>query len=171
MDSLEPRTARSSPPLAMRAQCTCVIRSWCTPRSRTKVSGPDSWRNRRCYPWTRTIDRAAISIPSSRQPSEPSGVASESVDKVRNSLTATWSTECWPLQGDRHVLVGRQAIVPSVRSCGSGTRCKLTPYRWRQQLRGIRTAPTCANALRTLALDDETRVARLTVRRGRLNQN
>jgi hypothetical protein len=29
-------------------------------------------------------------------------------------------------------------------------------------LRGIRTVPTCANALRTLALDDETRGTRLT---------
>src|SRR5688572_12381753 len=40
--------------------------------------------------------------------------------------------------------------------------CKLTHSRWRQQLPGIRTLPTCANALRALALDDETRGTRLT---------
>jgi hypothetical protein len=43
------------------------------------------------------------------------------------------------------------------RQCGSGHSVKIDPYRWRQQLPGIRTLPTCANGLRTLVLDDETR--------------
>src|SRR4051812_15833675 len=66
----------------MQARCTCVIRSWCTPRSRTKGSGPDSWRNRRCYLSTQTIDVPTISIQSSKQPSEPSRIVFE----IRNTL-------------------------------------------------------------------------------------
>ena len=54
MDSLGARTARSSPPPAMREQCTCAIRSSCTLRSRTRESARDSWLSRRCCPWIRT---------------------------------------------------------------------------------------------------------------------
>jgi hypothetical protein len=57
-DSRRAPIGRLSPQQARPARYTCVTHSWCMRHSRIMATFRASWRNHRCFPWTRTIGRA-----------------------------------------------------------------------------------------------------------------